>query len=164
VATDVVVSVVVVLALIAMIFRVLPDVRLGWRDVFAGALLTGVLFKAGQYLLGLYFRFGSSTSAYGAAGSFVAVLLWVYYSSWILFFGAEFTKAWIGAHGRHIEPDEDSVKVTEGERAQQGMVSQDRLECKARQQAAQPGRDVPGPARRAEPRSSEWEVKEQEWD
>ena len=74
-------------------------------DVFVGALLTGVMFKVGQYLLGLYFRFGSSTSAYGAAGSFVAVLLWVYYSSWILFFGAEFTKVWVKAHGRRIVPD-----------------------------------------------------------
>jgi membrane protein len=162
--TDVVVSVVVVSVLIAMLFRVLPDVRLGWRDVMVGAVVTGVLFKVGQYVLGLYFRYGSSTSAYGAAGSFVAVLLWVYYSAWILFFGAEFTKAWVRAHGRWVVPDQDSVKVTDGERAQQGMVSQERLERKARQQ--QPGKDVSGPGRRsgAEPRSSEWEVKEREWD
>lgn len=162
--TDVVVSVVVVSALIAMVFRVLPDVRLGWRDVIMGALLTGVLFKAGQYLLGLYFRFGSSTSAYGAAGSFVAVLLWVYYSSWILFFGAEFTKAWVRAHGRRIAPDADAVKVTDGERAQQGMVSPERLERKARQHGGPLGKDVPGPRRPAAPPSSEWEVKEREWD
>jgi membrane protein len=132
-----------------------------------GAVVTGVLFKAGQYVLGLYFRYGSSTSAYGAAGSFVAVLLWVYYSAWILFFGAEFTQAWAKGHGRRIVPDDEAVKVTDGERAQRGMVTGERLERKTREQQPAPGKGAAGPERRGgaeQPRSSEWEVKEQEWD
>jgi membrane protein len=131
IATDAVVSVIVVSALMGMIFRVLPDVKLAWRDVFVGALLTGILFKLGQYGLGVYFKWGSSTSAYGAAGSFVAVLLWVYYSAWILFFGAEFTQVWAKQHGRWPEPMENAVRVTEEDRARQGMVSAEVLEKKA---------------------------------
>lgn len=161
--TDAVVSVVGVSLLIAMIFRILPDVRLAWRDVIVGAVVTGILFKVGQYLLGLYFRFGTSANAYGAAGSFVAILIWVYYSSWILYFGAEFTKVWVKHKGRSIVPAADAVPVTEEERARQGMVSRERLDRTARRQEP-PGRDAAGPGRRAEPQSSDWEVKEQEWD
>jgi membrane protein len=131
IAIDILVSIVVVSALMAMIFRILPDVKVAWRDVLVGALLTGILFKLGQYGLGLYFKFGSSTSAYGAAGSFVAVLLWVYYSAWILFFGAEFTQVWSKSHGRWPEPSDNAVKVTDEDRAQLGMVSPKRLQCLA---------------------------------
>ena len=96
----------------------------------------------------------------------MAVLLWVYYSAWIVFFGAEFTQAWVRAHGRRIVPDAEAVKVTDGERAQRGMVSDERLERKTREQqpAAGKGAAGAGAAGRREPRSSEWEVKEQEWD
>lgn len=165
--TDAVVSVIVVSLLIAMIFRLLPDVRLRWRDVIVGALITGVLFKAGQYVLGLYFRYGSSTSAYGAAGSFVAVLLWVYYSAWILFFGAEFTQAWVKGHGRRIVPDADAVKVTDNQRAQRGMVSDERLARKAATQPGAPDKDAYGPShddRTPEPRSSKPEARQRDCD
>jgi membrane protein len=104
-----------------LIFKYLPDVKIGWRDVWLGALVTAVLFKLGQYGLALYFKFGSTTSAYGAAGSLVAVLLWAYYSACILFFGAEFTQAYARQMGGYIEPDEDAVPVTDEERAQHGM-------------------------------------------
>jgi membrane protein len=166
IGTDIIVSVVVVTLLVAAIFRVLPDARIGWRDVILGALITAVLFKIGQYGLGLYFRFGSSTSAYGAAGSFVAVLLWVYYSAWILFFGAEFTKVWAVRHGRRIVPTSDAIKLTDEDRAQQGIASDEHLERRTvatRQQQTPPGKDVPGPEKRPS-RGAEWEIKEREWD
>ena len=119
--TDFIVSVIVVTLLITMLFRFLPDVRIDWRDVFLGALVTGVLFKLGQYLLALYFKFGSVTSLYGAAGSFVAVLLWVYYSGWIVFFGAEFTSVYAKSRGRGFQPTEIAQPMAPVDRATQGL-------------------------------------------
>jgi membrane protein len=131
---DVVVSIVVATGLFAAIFRVLPDVKLGWRDVMLGAFVTAVLFKLGQYGLALYFKFGSTTSAYGAFGSIIAVLLWAYYSSMILFFGAEFTQAYARRAGRWIEPEDHAVKMTEKDRVQQGIPSKDVLAAKSIEQ------------------------------
>src|SRR5690606_34181969 len=82
----------VVTGLFAMIFKFVPDVRLRWRDVILGAAFTAALFTVGKLVLGLYLAHGSVGSAYGAAGSLVALLVWVYYSAQILFFGAELTK------------------------------------------------------------------------
>ncbi|MDB5308680.1 MAG: YihY/virulence factor BrkB family protein [Gemmataceae bacterium] len=112
VAVDFVVSTGVIAALFAMLFRVLPEVRLGWQDVLFGAVVTAVLFKIGQYLQALYFTYGTTASAYGAAGSFVVVLLWVYYSCWILFYGAELIKERAHMLGREIEPAADAVRVS----------------------------------------------------
>ena len=131
---DVIATIVVATGLFAAIFRVLPDVKIGWRDVMLGAFVTAVLFKLGQYGLALYFKFGSTTSAYGAFGSIIAVLLWAYYSSMILFFGAEFTQAYARRAGRWIEPEENAVKMTEKDRIQQGIPSQDVLAAKAIEQ------------------------------
>jgi membrane protein len=85
-------------------FRFLPDARVGWRYVLAGAAVTAVLFKVGQYLQALYFTHVSTASAYGAAGSFVVIMLWVYYSCWIFFYGAELIRAYTHRHGQAIEP------------------------------------------------------------
>ena len=109
---DACVSTFVIAMLFASIFRFLPDVKIGWRDVAFGSLVTAVLFKAGQYLQSLYFTYGAPTSAYGAAGSLVAVLLWVYYSCWVLFFGAELTQEFVRLGGRVIEPSGRARKVT----------------------------------------------------
>lgn len=128
---DFVVTTLVVWGLFTMIFKLLPDVKMSWRDVWLGALVTAILFKIGQYALTAYFYFGSATSAYGAFGSMVAVLLWAYYSSVILFFGAEFTQVYVSSQGRVIEPDGDAVRVTEEERAQQGIPDPDRVAAKA---------------------------------
>jgi membrane protein len=127
IATDFLISVIVVAILITMLFRFLPDVRIDWRDVFLGALVTAILFKLGQYLLAMYFRFGSTTSAYGAAGSFVAVLLWVYYYGWILVFGAEFTCVYAKSRGRGFEPVPDAVKLSPVDRATQGLPASAKL-------------------------------------
>jgi membrane protein len=89
-----VLSLVVVTALFAMIFKVLPDVPLDWGDVWLGGLVTAVLFTVGKSLIALYLGRAGITSVYGAAGSLVLLLLWVYYSAQILFLGAEFTEVW----------------------------------------------------------------------
>jgi membrane protein len=122
-ATDFVVTVAVAWVLFMAVFKVLPDVKIAWSDVWVGGLVTAVLFKLGQIVMALYFAYGAPTSAYGAFGSIVAVLLWAYYSSMIMFFGAEFTQVWAKAHGRELEPEEHAVKVTEERRARQGAAA-----------------------------------------
>lgn len=80
--------------LFAMIYKVLPDVDIRWRDVIVGAFITAVLFSIGKYLIGLYLGGSAFSSAYGAAGSLIVLLVWIYYSSQIFFIGAEFTQVW----------------------------------------------------------------------
>jgi membrane protein len=120
-AIDFVVTIGVAWVLFMGVFKFLPDAKITWSDVWVGALVTAVLFKLGQIGMAIYFAKGSTTSAYGAFGSIVAVLLWAYYSSAILFFGAEFTQVWAAAHGRAIEPEEHAEKITQEDRAQQGI-------------------------------------------
>ncbi|HVK18977.1 MAG TPA: YihY/virulence factor BrkB family protein [Fimbriiglobus sp.] len=115
VVTDLFASTLVITLLFAVLFRFLPDVRLEWRDVLLGSAVTAVLFKLGQYLLSLYFTYISTGSAYGAAGSFVVVLLWVYYSGWILFYGAELIQVRIRHQGREVVPDAHAEKVNRSE-------------------------------------------------
>jgi membrane protein len=90
--------------LFAMIYKVLPDVTLRWRDVWTGAAVTAALFTLGRWLIGLYLGRGSVASAYGAAGSLAVVLLWVYYSAQVLLLGAEFTQVYTRARGRWVRP------------------------------------------------------------
>jgi membrane protein len=94
----------------AIIFKYLPDVEISWRDVWAGAVVTAIMFEVGNQLIGLYLAYGGAGSAYGAAGSLMAMLLWVYYSSLILFFGAELTQVWARMSGRRIEPAENAER------------------------------------------------------
>jgi membrane protein len=94
----------IITLLFAMIFKMLPDVRLAWRDVWVGAVITALLFTIGKFLLGLYLGRGSLSSAYGAAGSFVVVLLWVYYSAQILLFGAAFVRVYADRYGSCSRP------------------------------------------------------------
>ncbi len=89
-----VVSLVIASILFALIYRIIPEVRVDWRDVAVGSMLTAVLFSAGRILIGLYLGRAGVGSAYGAAGSLVVLLVWVYYSAQIFLFGAEFTYAW----------------------------------------------------------------------
>jgi membrane protein len=99
------VSLVVTSGLFAMLFRILPDVRLHWKDVATGAVVTAVLFMVGQQAIGLYLGQGAITTSYGAAGSVMVLLLWVYYSCQILLFGAEFTRLWAARHGVRPRPE-----------------------------------------------------------
>ncbi len=117
---NLVLSLGIVTVLFAVIFKYLPDVKVPFRKVWVGALGTALLFTAGEYLLTLYLGRQSTASAYGAAGSVVVILLWIYYTSVILFFGAEFTQVYARQTGARIVPDKYAVPVTEPERAQQG--------------------------------------------
>ena len=101
----------VVVLLFAMIFKFLPDVQIQWRDVWIGAVITAILFGIGKWLLGFYLGSGAAGSAYGAASSLITLLLWVYYSSQILLFGAEFTQVYAARAGRAFKPTEYAVRV-----------------------------------------------------
>jgi membrane protein len=101
----------VVVLLFGMIFKFLPDVKIQWRDVWIGAVMTAILFGIGKWLLGFYLGSGAAGSAYGAASSLITLLLWVYYSSQILLFGAEFTQVYAARSGRELKPSEYAVRV-----------------------------------------------------
>jgi len=101
----------VIILFFAMIFKFLPDVKIQWRDVWIGAVITAILFGVGKWALGLYLNSGAAGSAYGAASSLITLLLWVYYSSQILLFGAEFTQVYADRAGRDVEPSEYAVRL-----------------------------------------------------
>jgi membrane protein len=116
-----VLSFVVIGLMFAAIYRLLPDVRLAWRNVWIGAAVTALLFTLGKSLIGLYLGRSAAASAYGAAGSFVVILLWIYYSAQVFFFGAEFTKVYSRHFGVIVLPDPTAVILTAEARAAQGM-------------------------------------------
>jgi membrane protein len=101
---DILVSFAFVTLLFAMIYKFVPDIRIQWKDVWIGAALTSILFTIGKFLIGLYLGSSGVTSVYGAAGSLITVLLWVYYSSLIFLLGAEFTQAYTSTYGSGIAP------------------------------------------------------------
>lgn len=111
--------------LFGLIFKVLPDARIKWKNVRAGAFTTAMLFMIGKFLIGLYLGRSQTTSAYGAAGSIIVVLLWVYYSAIILYFGAVFTRAYAIHTGSHIYPNNYAVWVEQVEvQSQQSLQKQ----------------------------------------
>jgi membrane protein len=118
---DVIASLIIYTLLFAATFRFLPDVKVAWRDVWLGAGITSVLFLIGKYLLSLYLAKASPASAFGAAGSLAALLIWVYYSAQILFFGAEITQVYANEYGSKIVPDEGAEFITREKRAEQGI-------------------------------------------
>lgn len=103
---DFLLSMAVITALFAAMFKFLPDAKIEWKDVWAGAILTAVLFTIAKFALGFYFGKSDPSSAYGAAGSVVLIMLWVSYAGLILFLGAEFTKVYSQHHGRNVKPTE----------------------------------------------------------
>jgi membrane protein len=96
-----VLSLAIITVLFALIYKVLPNVQLHWHDVWVGAFTTAALFTIGKFLIGFYLGRASTASPYGAAGSVIVILLWVYYSALIVYFGAEFTKVFAREHGSH---------------------------------------------------------------
>lgn len=100
------VSIAILTALFGLMFKVLPDVDVEWRSVWPGALLTAVLFTIGKFLLGFYFGQSDPGATFGAAGSIILIMLWVYYSSLIMLFGAEFTQVYARRNGHRLEPSE----------------------------------------------------------
>jgi membrane protein len=122
-ATNAAAALVIITLLFAMMFKVLPEASVRWGDVWLGATVTGLLFTAGKYCLGLYLSRGSVVSAYGAAGSLVVIMLWVYYSSLILLFGAELTRVYAESRG-HVSRSENNAESVGPEvaRADHGRV------------------------------------------
>lgn len=112
---NLVITFLVITVLFGIIFKFLPDAKIKWKHVRAGAIFTAILFILGRYLIGLYIRFSATESTYGAAGSIIILLLWIYYSAVILYVGAEFTQAWTEAKGEHIEPADYAVHVEQKE-------------------------------------------------
>jgi membrane protein len=110
-AIEFVVSLVIIAALFAAIFKVLPDAQIEWGDVAIGAAATAILFTAGKFGIGMYLGHSGTANAYGAAGSFVLIVLWIYYSSLILLLGAELTAAWAGVHAGIVRPKSGAVRV-----------------------------------------------------
>ena len=100
-----IISIAVITVLFALIFKYVPDAKIAWSDVWIGAALTALLFTIGKALIGLYIGYSSLSSTYGAAASLVVILLWVYYSAQILFFGAEFTRVYAKTYGSCIRSE-----------------------------------------------------------
>ncbi|MBD2494521.1 YihY/virulence factor BrkB family protein [Nostoc sp. FACHB-280] len=106
-------SFVITTLLFGLIFKVLPDVKITWNDVLIGAVITSLLFSLGRYLLGQYLGNSSFGSTYGAAGSLVVILAWVYYAAQILFFGAEFTQVYARRYGSGIRPTRHAIPMNQ---------------------------------------------------
>ena len=122
---NLIVSFGIITVVFGLLFKFLPDVKMAWRDVWIGAALTALLFTIGKFAIGQYLSTSSTASTFGAAGSLIIVLLWVYYSSQILFFGAELTQVYANMYGSHVQPDDDAVAVTAAARAEQGLSNPD---------------------------------------
>jgi membrane protein len=114
-------SLIVITVLFALLFKYVPDVKMAWNDVWLGAAVTAVLFTIGKTAIGLYLGNAAVTSSYGAAGSLVVLLLWVYYSTQILFLGAEFTQVYANQFGSRVAPADNAVAVGEAARKEEGL-------------------------------------------
>ncbi len=121
-AWDFLISFVVVSCLFAMIFKLMPNVRIRWRDVWLGAVWTALLFTLGKFVIGYYLATSSIASSFGAAGSVVIVLIWIYYSACILFFGAEITKIYARKFGSGIVPNSHAVLIDDLLRERLGLT------------------------------------------
>ena len=121
---DVVASLIVITCLFALIFKVLPDAKIQWRDVWVGAALTAALFVVGKFAIGFYLGVSEVGSAYGAAGSVIVILVWIYYSALILFFGAEFTQVW-ASNRKTRAAGKDSTKATPKSAGHSGSEKRD---------------------------------------
>ena len=122
-----VISFAVITLLFAMMFKFLPEIKIAWKDVWLGAAVTSALFSLGKFLIGLYLGRSEVGNTFGAAVSLAILLIWIYYSAQILFFGAEFTQVYANRYGSRIVPDPGMVKLTEVERAQQGIPHEEKL-------------------------------------
>lgn len=118
---DFLISFMVVSCLFAMIFKLLPNVLIGWRDVWLGSVSTAFLFTVGKFVIGYYLAASSIASSFGAAGSVVIVLVWIYYSACILFFGAEITKVYARKFGSGVVPNSRAVLVDDLLRTRLGL-------------------------------------------
>jgi membrane protein len=109
------ITLIVISVLFAIIFKVLPDVKIKWKDVRSGAIFTAILFIIGQYIISLYIQYTAQGSAYGTAGALIVILVWIYYTAAILYIGAEFTQVYAEARGSRIEPADYAVVIQQTE-------------------------------------------------
>lgn len=117
---NLVISIGVITILFALIFKFLPDAEIAWRDVWLGAFVTALLFSLGKFLIGLYLGNSAVASSFGAAGSLVLLLIWIYYSAQILLFGAEFTQVYANNYGSKIVPEGEEAPTTTAQGIQPG--------------------------------------------
>jgi len=129
-AINVILTFITTTLLFAIIFKVLPDARVKFKDIRAGAIATALLFMLGRFAIGFYLGHSKVSSTYGAAGSLVVILLWVYYSAIILYFGAAFTHAYVSRNGGHIYPNNYAVFVEQVEVENKGSLKDQNTEVK----------------------------------
>ena len=115
----------IITLMFVLLFKFLPDVQVAWKDVVVGAFITAILFTVGQLALGFYVASGSVGSAFGAAGSIVIILVWIYYSSLIFFIGAELTQVYARRFGSRVLPAPNAEPLTDEARAQEGIPKKD---------------------------------------
>jgi membrane protein len=129
-AINIILTLITTTLLFAIIFKVLPDAKIRFKDIKAGAFTTAILFMLGRAAIGFYLGHSKVSSTYGAAGSLVVILLWVYYSAIILYFGAAFTKAYVSRNGGHIYPNDYAVFVENIEVENKGSLREQKAEPK----------------------------------
>ncbi len=129
-AINIILTFITTTILFAIIFKVLPDARVRFKDIRAGAITTAILFMLGRAAIGFYLGHSKVSSTYGAAGSLVVILLWVYYSAIILYFGATFTKAYVSRNGGHIYPNQYAVFIENIEVENKGSLKDQKAEAK----------------------------------
>lgn len=122
---NIVITIGIITLMFTVLFKFLPDVQVAWKDVVVGSFITAVLFTVGQIALGIYLGSGSVGTAFGAAGSIVIILVWIYYSALIFFIGAELTQVYARRFGSRVVPDSNAEPLTEEARAQEGIPSKD---------------------------------------
>lgn len=122
--TNLIISFGVITILFALMYKTIPDVKIAWRDVWIGAALTAALFKVGEFALSVYFERSDPTSAFGAAGSVILILLWVYYSAQILFLGAEFTQVYSSEYGMGANTESGAKSYTNEEKPKQATSTE----------------------------------------
>ena len=119
-----IISFLVITLLFAMIFKFLPEIKIVWKDVWLGAAVTSALFTLGKFLIGLYLGRSQVGTVFGGAGSLAILLVWIYYSAQILFFGAEFTQVYASKYGSKIVPDPGMMKIRDQGPTDQGISRQ----------------------------------------
>lgn len=132
---DFVISFIAITFFFALIYKVVPHVKIQWRDVWLGAAVTAVLFNVGKWAIGFYLGRSAPASTYGAAGSLIVLLIWIYYSAQILFLGAEFTQVYANRFGAKIVADDKAVPLTEKARVNQGIPHEETREQKQKEAA-----------------------------
>jgi membrane protein len=132
---NVILTLIITTLIFGAIFKVLPDAKIKWKDVIAGAIATAVLFMLAKFGISFYISKSNVGSTYGAAGSLVILLLWVYFSAMILYYGAEFTKAYAVEFGSDIYPDDYAIttKTVEVETGKKTVQDKENTDVKTRQ-------------------------------